>query len=330
MPDQYLLGDMIQKIREDHDNVFCDSTLYGVQVPRIETNSTYAQALTWLYGVAQSNDLKLRHENDLVLLQANDIAKVDIIDSDITSETQETLKKLKWDILPHRGQYIVEYPIGHEDIFNELQRIKNEPVQLQITIATMGNSQLLNKGISMEEYINANIDLFDFFTNKDGTKWQTINGGFRVNLERKDVLDIFDQTTTLVSSSILGKLTSNALVTSVPYETFQRDPDGFVTQRSVQFIEAGLNINTLTTKYSDKYLVDFEIEFSDITPGKELPIVNKRISNCSLVMNKEKPVLVATLLVRSLSDTARKGLFGLSNTSKQQKTDQLQIYAKLL
>lgn len=321
---------MIQRIRGNHDRVFCDTTLYGLVVPSIDANCTYSEALTWLVGVSQANDLKLSYQEDLVLLQANDIAKVSILDSDISEETLENLKKLKWDLLPHRGQYIVEYPIGHDDIFQELKRLPNEPVQLQITIATMGNAQLLSKGISMEEYIDANINFFDFFTNKDGTKWDNINAGFRVNLQREDVQDIFDQSTTLLSSSILGKVTTNALVTSVPYETYQRDPDGFVTQRSVQFIEAGLNIQTITTKYQDNYLVDFSIEFSDITPGKDLPIVSKRLSTCSLVMSKDKPALVSTLLVRSLSDSARRGLFGTTKTNKQQQTDQLQIFAKLL
>jgi hypothetical protein len=326
---QVLMVDMIPLVNGHLENVYVDSTLFQLEVPKYNGENA-SDALQYLMGISLANDLKLSTKDRFTLLQANDIARVTTIDSDISAETVEALQGLRWDFLPHRGKYVVEYPIGHQDIMDALNNVQNEPVVVEIIITNMANDTLKRKGIALNEYIQGNINFFDFFTNKDVSKWQSIQGGFRIDLSREDVQDMLDVSTTLKATSILGAESRNSILTSVPYETFQRDRDGFTTERSVQFIEAGLDIKTITTKVSDQYMIDFAIEMSDIVPSGEVPIVSKRLSFSKIVLSKGEVNLVATLLVEQLSDRVRKGLFGSTKTDKTRTSDQVHIFAKLL
>ncbi len=280
-------------------------------------------------GFCLANDLKFSEKAGFVLMQANDIARVINFHGDLTEETIETLESLKWDIIPHRGQYIVEYPIGHQDIVDSVLKIQNEQIKIQIIITNVTNRKLKDKGIAFDEYINGYINFFDFFTIKDSSKWQSIQAGFRVDLSRKDIEEILTDTTTLVSTSILGKPSLNAITQSIPYETFQRDQNGLVTERDIQFIEAGLTIEISTSKLKDKYLSEFQIEVSNLASTNDLPIISKRQSSASLLLEKDKPILVASLFLNQMSGSERKGLFGKATKSENQ-SDQIHIFAKLI
>jgi hypothetical protein len=323
-----LLVDTIPKISEHLENFYADSTLYNLAVPLFDGNSSI-DALNYLVGLSLANDLKLSTKDRFTILQANDIAMVATIDSDISPETVLALQKLKWDFLSHRGKYIIEYPIGHQDILDALNAVPNESVVVEITMANVSNEFLKKKGIALEEYIEGNINFFEFFNNRDLSKWETLQAGFRIDLTRQDVDEMLESSTTLRANSILGAESRNSILTSVPYETFQRDQNGFTTERDIQFIEAGLDIKTITTRVADAYMIDFAIELSDIITSSSIPSVSKRLSLSKIVMRKGEANLVATLLIEHLSERVRKGLFG-SRTDKAKASDQVHIFAKLL
>ena len=262
-PQELKLVDIIPLLKEHLPNLFIDSSLYGVSVTPFN-GKTEQEALLYCMGFALANDLKFVNKSGFVLIQANDIARVTTLESDIDQQTITSLKSLNWDFIPHRGKYIVEYPMGHEDIMETIKEQKNEEVTIQLVITTTSNEDLLNKGIALEQYLQGYINFFEFFTIKDVSKWETIRGGFKVDLDQKDIKQILTDTTTLKATSILGKETTNSIISRVPYETYQRDVNGFITSRDVQFIEAGLRIQTNSKKVEGQYLTNFQIEMSSI------------------------------------------------------------------
>jgi len=327
-PQEYKLADSIPFLKEHLPNLFIDSTLYeSPALPYRGKNDT--EAMLYCMGFCLANDLKFSEKAGFVLMQANDIARVIYLPGDLTEQTIETLTSLEWDLIPHRGQYIVEYPIGHQDIIDNILKLQNEQIKIQLIITNVTNRILKDKGIAFDEYINGYINFFDFFTLKDSSKWQSIQAGFRVDLSRKDIEEILTDTTTLISTSILGKPSLNAITQSIPYETFQRDQNGLVTERSIEFIEAGLTLQISTSKMKEKYLSEFQIEVSNLSSNNELPVVSKRQSSSVILLEKNKPILVASLFLNQMAGSERKGLFGKATKSENQ-SDQIHIFAKLI
>ena len=320
--------DIIPSLKEHLPNLHIDLSLYDLPtLPYTGKNDT--DAILFCMGFCLANDLKFIEKAGFVLMQANDIARVATLPSDISEETRDKLEGLEWDLIPYRGQYVIEYPMGHQDILDSINEIQNEQIKIQLIITSTSNANLLDKGIALEEYLQGYVNFFEFFTIKDASKWQTLNGGFRVDLSRKDVEEFLNDTTTLVSTSILGIPSYNAITQSVPYETYQRDPDGFLTSRNIEFIEAGLSITVTTKKLSEQYLTDFQIEISNLSSTNQLPLVSRRQSNASIILDKDKPILVASLFMNQMSNETRKGIFG-SKTRTDSQSDQIHIFAKLL
>lgn len=320
---------MILRISADHEGIFVDTTLFELPsppyLPPDQNRSLYAEA--WITGFALANDLLLKKQGNLILLQNNDVPSVHVLQGDVSEQFLTVAEKLKWDLLPIHDKLVVEIPEGHQDIIEEVQLVSREYVDVTYNIVGYTLDDLKEAGISLEQFFEINLNAFDLVAKAPSDLGQNL-AIFSINGSNKKLHEILKRRITVLARGHVGHEIKHEVTQRVPYEIFQKDRFGETVERSIEFIEAGLKLTSTAYRTSGLgQLHKFEVELSSLDSNSAgLPVVSSRKSQSQIQLQPGQVVEVARITMQEQKESKRGSIFKLSSSGNL--VDRVAIFAK--
>lgn len=318
------MGDIIKAQSDLFSNIYLDHKLFAlpVQVPKLETREDVAK---FLMATARVNNLIITNEGSLIFVQAPDIPEVKILESGELSEAfMKGASNFGWDILELNGSYIVEYPRGHDKIFEQVQKSLILPVEFEISIVSLISDELKERGISLQTAFSINENLFDLVrdglqTSSDGLVLQAVAG-----VSPEDFKQVFSRSTVLKCSGLIGEEIVVKVVQEYPYQLQGFDQLGKLTRQDVEVFEAGLTITLRPYVLKEEVRVKCDVQISNIDGINDFgyPNITRRSTLTSAILGVDESQIIAQLKILEDSNSEKRTfrIFKRDKSSDQVRT----------
>jgi hypothetical protein len=315
------LGDMIPQINADHEEIFIDSTLFKIPVSNYSPGKgSEAERRV----IVLANDLKTIIDGDALIVVGNDLARVIFLEQGSLDESFiDSADKLQWDVLPIKGGYLVEYPIGHESMIQELIKHGHQEFLLDINIVSYSLEHNKSQGISFEQFLNFQISYFDII--HGGASIDDLvkgTGLFQFSYSRQNLETMLDGVITSKLSGQAGKISTQKIVSQVPYQVSSRNREGEVIRQDLEFIESGISISAQGFRVKEGLSFKFRFEVSNALEGnQDYPTVVRRSAEMDNILKVGETVEIARLDVQ-YKNVQKSSPFGKFFNSTKSSTDQ--------
>jgi hypothetical protein len=306
------LAAIIPLLNEDHKDIFIDSTLYNVPCPPYPTGALpddytrKLRALKFIRGVVIANDLKIITDEDNIVVVGNDLARVTYLEEGyFDEEFLGSVKGLAWDIIPVKGGYIVEYPIGHQKLMDTLVQYSHLEYELELNIVSYTEEKKKTTGLSFSDFINFNLNYFDMI-HKGLSASQMISGSASIRLlyQNSNLENILDGTITSRITGQAGRDVESKVVSEIPYEVFSRNREGEIVNQSLEFIESGITINCSGHKLRESVTFQFQLEVSNAVPTTSgYPTIVRRSSTTDTILKVNQVKEIARIQIGYKNET---------------------------
>ena len=297
---------MIKLLKGSHEHIHVDATMLETPVPPYNppTSTNTVEHLNavvmYLSGIARANNAEFVVEGQTIYLRASDIPQAQVVDLGIMDEDDlANVEALKWDLLPFGGKWLVEIPVAHKTYLQKISEIKRLPYTLQFNIVFFEDGTSESSGVSLESFIDLNIDYFDVVRSGDYDKiLDATSTGFNLSWRPSLLETSFHETITTTLAGMIGDDALVNLSDQIPYKTEQLGREGFRVSSQVDFIDAGFKCLVKTAYIPNGLVFDFDVEnstadFSRAING--LPVVRRRQVKSRRVLELNKPVEVARI-----------------------------------
>lgn len=316
------MGDIIKQKSALFSNIVLDHKLYSLPCnpPELEDSADVA---IFLAGLAKVNNLIITTEGATIFVQAPDIPVVKVLEAgELSEEFIESAKKFGWDILHLNGGYIVEYPRGHQIIFDKVEQSLVRPVSFEISVVSLSTDLLKEKGVSMQTALSLNQNLFDIVrdgitTQSDGLVLQAVAG-----ITPKDFEEIFARSTVTLCSGLLGEEILVKVMQEYPYQLQGFDQLGKLSRQQVEVFEAGLSISLRPYSLGEAVRVKCDVQISNVDGINEFgyPNITRRNTTTSAVLDKDQSQVIAQLIINE-DAISKKNSFKIFKRKSDSKTE---------
>ena len=323
----YPLSDMIPLLKETHDNIYIDNTLFGMDVvpysapiypegtsPSQIEERNLLHVLMYLGGIATANNLDFKVDGINLYLKGGDFPDAGMVSLGfLDPETKEQFDKLQWDVINVAGKYLVEVPTAHKPYLEELRNHARKPYQLEFIIVTSDDNMLKQSGLSVGSFVDLNLNAFDSIYNGDLENILSITkprAGFRLGWSPSLLENTLNEAITTSLSGLIGETSEILIADRIPYKVNEVTNDGLRINSRVEFVDAGFRITIRSAYIQDRIIFDFDIENSSADFARQvdgLPVIRRRQFKSRKMLNPLESIEIARMETKSSNDR-RSGL----------------------
>lgn len=306
---------MIPSLKETHEHIFIDHTLFGLDVvpyspppviegatPEATEERNLLHVLMYLRGISSANNLDFRVDGVNIYLKGGDFPDASMVSLGfLDPATKDQFDKLQWDVINVAGKYLVEVPTAHKPYLNELRNHTREPYELEFIITQYDDTMLKQSGLNVGTYVDLNLNAFDAVYNGDLERIiRTVKPrtGLRLSWSPNLLENTLNDVITTSLSGLIGEKSEILIADRIPYKINEVTNDGLRINSRVEFVDAGFRISVNSAYIQDSIIFDFDIENSSADFARQvdgLPVIRRRSFTSRKLLKSGESIEIARM-----------------------------------